>query len=106
MYHLIESIELVARLHLNIQNVQVSTPGTNICKVIMEDVINSESILSHWEVIAQCSPAEHEQHSMELLQIITNLWITICGHSFTKDWTMKFEGKYKKGTREILKQKQ
>ena len=34
VYHLIESIELVARLHLNIQNVQVSTPGTNIRKVM------------------------------------------------------------------------
>ena len=32
-----ESIELVARHHLNVKNVQVLTPGTNIRRLIVED---------------------------------------------------------------------
>ena len=101
-----ESIELVVRQHLNVQNIQVSIPGTNIHRLIVEDVIKSESILSHWEALAHCIPTKYEPYSMELLQVITNLWITIRGYSFANDWTMKFVSKYKKGTRKTLKQKQ
>ena len=43
-------------------------------------------------------------YSIELLQAIIGLWITIRGHSFAKDWTMKFETKYKKGTRKALQE--
>ena len=85
-----ESIELVARRHLNVQNVQVLTPGTNIRRLIVEDVIKSELILSCWEAIAHCIPTKYKAYSVELLQVITDLWITICGHSFAKDWTLKF----------------
>ena len=105
VYHLMELIELVVRQHLNIQNAQAITPGTNIRQLIMKDVIKSESILSCWEVIAHSIPTKYEPYSIELLQVITNLWITIRGHSFAKDWTMKFVSKYKKGTRKTLKQK-
>ena len=82
------------------------TPGTNIHRLILEDVIKSESILSCWEATAYCIPTKYEEYSVELLQVITGLWITICGHSFAKDWTMKFVSKYRKGTRKTLKQKQ
>ena len=101
-----ESIELVARRHLNVQNAQVSIPGTDISRLIVEDVIQSESILICWEAIAHSIPANYEPYSVELLQVITNLWITIRGHSFAKDWTMKFVSKYNKGTRKTLKQKE
>ena len=40
VYHLMESIELV------------TTPGTNIRRLIVEDVIKSGSILSCWEALA------------------------------------------------------
>lgn len=106
VYHLMESIELVTRRHLNVQNAQVLTPGTNIHGLIVEDVIKSEPILSRWEAIAHTIPTKYEPYSIELLQVITDLWITIRGHSFAKDWTMKFVSKYKKGTRKTLKQKQ
>ena len=96
-------IELVARRHLDVRNVQVSTPGTNIHRLIVEDVIKSESILS-WETISHSIPTKYETYGIELLQVITNLWITIRGHSCAKVWTMKFESKYKKGTRKTLKQ--
>lgn len=98
-----ESIELVARRHLN---TQVFNPGINIRKLIMEDVIKSDQILSQWEAIAHSIATEYEAYSIELLQAITDLWITIRGHSFAKDWTMQFVSKYKKGTRKTLKQKQ
>ena len=101
-----ESIELVARHHLNVKNVQVLSPGTNIRRLIVEDVIRSESILSCWEAIALSIPTKYEVYSVELLQVITDLWITIRGHSFAKDWAMKFVSEYRKGTRKTLKQKQ
>ena len=66
------------------------TPGTNICRLIMEDV---ESILCCWEAIAHCIPTKCEAYSVELPQVITDLWITIHGHSFAKVWTMKFVSK-------------
>ena len=101
-----ECIELVARQHLDVQNIQISTPWTNVRRLIVDEVIKSETILSCWEAIAHSIPTKYEQYSIELLQVITNLWITICGHSFAKDWTMKFESKDKKGTRKTLKQTQ
>jgi hypothetical protein len=103
VYHLMEAIELVARCHLNVQNAQVYTPDTSIYGLIMEDVIKSQPILSRWEAIAHSIPTKYEPYSIELLRIITNLWITIRGHSFAKDWTMKFVSKYNKGTRQTLK---
>ena len=106
VYHLMESIELVTRRHLNVQSAQVLTPGTNIRRLIVEDVIKSEPILFRWEAIAHTIPTKYEPYSIELLQVITDLWITIRGHSFAKDWTMKFVSKYKKGTRKTLKKKQ
>ena len=54
------------------------TPGTNIRRLIVEDVI--KSILFCWEAIAHCIPTKYEAYSVELLQVITDLWITICGH--------------------------
>ena len=106
VYQLMESIELLTRRHLNVESVQVLTPGTNICKLIMEDVIRSGPILSRWETIAHNIPTKYEPYSIDLLQVITDLWITVRGHSFAKDWTMKFVSKYKKGTRKTLKEKQ
>ena len=32
--------------------------------------------------LAHCIPTKYEAYSVELLQVITNLWITIRGHSF------------------------
>ena len=52
------------------------TPGTNIHRLIVEDVIKSESVLSCWEAIAHCIPTKYEAYSVELLQVITDLWIT------------------------------
>ena len=77
--------------------------GTNIHRLIVEDVI--KLILSYWEATTNCIPTKYEAYSVKLLHVITDLWITIRGHSFTKDWTMKFVSKYRKGTK-TLKQKQ
>ena len=60
---------------------------------------------SNWETLAQSIPDTYEKYSIKLLTIITDLWITIRGHSFAKEWTMKFKRKYKKGTRKSLQAK-
>lgn len=101
-----QSIELVARQHLNTESATVFTPGVDLRKSIMEDVIQSDAILHEWETIACSIPNSHEPYSIELLRAITDLWITIRGHSFTKNWTMNFTSKYKKGTRKTLREKQ
>ena len=61
-------------------------------------LIMSESILSC------CIPTKYEAYSVELLQVITDLWIMILGHSFPKDWTMKFVRVQERN--KTLKQKQ
>ena len=58
-----------------------------------------------WEEIAKSIPIKYEQHSIELLGKVADLWVTIQGHSFAKDWTMRFEPKYKNATRKELKPK-
>jgi len=75
------------------------TPGTDLRTHILEEVHQSESVLSYWETIACSIPLRYELYSIELLKAITTLWISIRGHSFAKEWTMKFEqSKYQKGT--------
>ena len=58
---------MVIRRHLNVQNTQVFTPGTDLRKVIMDEVLKSDSILSRWKGIAQCIPAKYKPYSIELL---------------------------------------
>ena len=94
-----ESIELVDDSWINVQNVQVLTPGTNIRRLIVEGVIKSEPILSCWEATTHCIPTKYEAYS-------TGYYRPVDHDSFGKDWTMKFVSKYKKGTRQTLKQKQ
>ena len=101
VYHLMELIENVVRQHLNTQHVY--NPRTDFRKRIVAEVLRSEPILASWEEIAQHIPAKYELYSLELLQEITELWVTVRGHSFSKEWTMKFERKYKKGTRKTMK---
>lgn len=105
VFNLVECIEMIVRHQLNIPDVQSSyIPGTDISKSIHEEVLNTHSVLSCWEKITEGTiPPKFEAYSLELLAKITDLWITIRGHSFTKDFTMNFERKYKKGTRKSLK---
>ena len=99
-----ESIELVSRRHLNVKNLQVLASDANIRKLIMDDVLQSESVLGFWETVSQCIPSKYEPYSIELLELVTDLWIKIRGHSFAKDFTTNFVRKYKKGTRKSLQQ--
>ena len=99
-----QAIELVVRRHLNVENVMAFTPGTDLRKAIMEEVVQSDAILHDWEAIAYSIPSSYEPYSIELLRAIADLWITIRGHSFAKSWTMNFTSKYKKGTRKTLRE--
>jgi hypothetical protein len=71
--------------------------------MVFEKVICSNCIMERWERISKDIPQEYEQYSLELLAKVAELWVTIRGHSFAKDWNMKFERKYQKGTRKALK---
>ena len=83
-----ESIELLVHRYLN---VELFTPGTDVCSHILKEVEQSEDILFYWESIASSVPAKCEPYSIELLKAVTELWLTVRGHSFAKDWTMKFQ---------------
>ena len=106
VFRLIEAIEMVVRQHLNVPNIQSYQPHSDLRVRILEEALESQSVLSYWETVADIIPARYEKYSLELLRVIIELWITIRGHSFAKDWTMKFEMKYKKGTRKALRELQ
>lgn len=99
-----ESIELVCRQHLDVESVHVLCTGMNLRKLISDDVLQSELVLGCWEMVAHRIPTKYELYSFELLQHITDVWITIRGHSFAKEFTTKFATRNKKGTRRTLKQ--
>jgi len=68
----------------------------------MEDVLRSEPVLLQWEEVASSIPHQYEKYSMELLKAVVSLWVTMRAHAFAQGWTMKFERRYKKGTRKSL----
>lgn len=88
------------------KNIKELSSEANLRKLILNDVLHSERVLSHWENVSQCIPSKYQSYSLELLEHIVDLWIKIRGHSFAKEFTTKFIRKYKKGTRKSLKQKQ
>lgn len=103
VYKLFELIEIVIRKHLNSKAVEAYIPDTGLREPIHKDILESRSILLLWEGLAQKIPLKYEKYTIELLLIVSDLWISIRGYAFAKDWTDKFEKKYKKGTRKELK---
>ena len=93
-----KSVEIVICRHLHIKN-----DLTDVCltKLLHEEVLASDAILDLWETIATDFPTKFERYSIELLQAIVRLWITIRIYSFAREFTKHFE----KGTRKSLKQK-
>ena len=79
VYRLIEEVELVVRCHLNKDAMHTYVPGSNIKSEITSHVMQTESILVRWEKIASMIPPKYEKLSLELLQAIAQLWITIRG---------------------------
>lgn len=104
VFHLIEVIEMVVRKYFNVPIIQSYLPDTDLRELILKEALDSQSVLSYWETIADIIPARYEEYSVELLRVVIELWITIRGHSFAKGWTMKFETKSKKGTRKALRE--
>ena len=80
-------------------------PGSDVIKVVREEVFNTHSIMVYWEKISQDTPKRFEIYSLELLGAIIDLWITIRGYSFSKGWMANFERKHEKGTRKNLDDK-
>lgn len=74
----------------------------DLIRVVWEEILDSHDIMELWEIIACNIPPIFELYSLDLLTIITNLWVNIRGYSFTKGWNSNFEGKFKKGTRKSL----
>lgn len=105
VFDLVKLIESVTRQYINNASIATYAPGHDLRKVIRDEVLASLPILSMWESIAHTIPDKYEKYSIELLSVITDLWITIRGYSFAKEWTMKFERKYKRATRKELKDK-
>lgn len=102
VFHLIESIEMIVRQHFNFITMKEYVPGTDLSKQVHDQVLCNHGIVNSWEQIATDFPRKYEKYSVELLSVITDLWITIRGHSFAKGWNTKFEKKYKQGTRKTL----
>ncbi len=104
MFLCIESIEMVVRKYLCTDTLQTTPDHSQICTKVQDEVLQSETVLLYWEeIVADSIPTKYELYSIELLKQISELWIRIRGHAFAKEWTMKFESKYKKGTRKTSK---
>ena len=81
------AVEMVVRNHLNIQKVQAYTEGTNLLQTITEEAVGADSVLFHWEEIADSIPHVYEKYSFELLKAVVALWVTVRTHAFAKGWT-------------------
>ena len=99
VFQMMVSIEMVVRRHLDVTTFD---PNADTIAVICEDVLTSESIMEQWENIADIFPSKLEKYSVELITRVVKLWTAIRAHSFAKGWTMKFETRFKKGTRKTL----
>ena len=85
-YMVFQAMELVTRKYFQRQEVQNILPGIKhqIINVIKED----EDVGFYWSIesaeMDEC-PAENLLQAI-LLQAIIELWVTICGFSFTSAW--------------------
>ena len=102
MLCLLEEAEVIVRRHLSVQSMQTYNQGTDIHSCITDEIMRTNSVLCCWETIAHSIPHSYEQYSIELLKAVISLWVTVRAYAFAKGWTMKFEKKYKKGTRKSL----
>ena len=102
---MIKEIEIITRQFLNTQTIMHSSPSEDITAKIKKSVQKSEKVLELWENVAHAIPPHYEPYSSELLENIVVLWISIRGHSFARDWSMKSDSKFKKATRKTLKKK-
>ena len=73
VFHLMESIELVTKCHLHVKNLRMLASDANIHKLIINDVLQSESVLAGWETVSYHIPAKYESYKMELLENIEQL---------------------------------
>ena len=104
VFKLVEGIEIAVRRHMNTGAMTTYTSNCDLRALIREDIFSSQQILSQWENLAQSIPPKY--YAMELLGAVVDLWITIRGYAFSRDYTMTLERKYKKGTRKTLKPKE
>lgn len=98
-------MEIVIRHHLNVRNMQTYDQDTDVHSCIIDEAMKTDSVLCHWDTITHSISPIYREYSIELLKAVISLWVAIRAHAFAKEWTMKFESKYKKGTRKSLQPK-
>ena len=82
-----------------------SLESVEIRSSIASKVVEAVPVLRVWESIATSISPTYEEYSIELLRNIIDVWVNVRAHAFSKVWTMKFQRKYKKGTRKSLQTK-
>lgn len=102
VFHLMVDVEAVVRNYLSFTKLETYQEGTNLYQSIIEDILQTECVLSQWRAIANSIPPTYEKYSIELLKAVISLWVTVRTHAFSKGWTMQFERRYQKGTRKSL----
>ena len=81
-----ESIELVTKCHLHVKNLRMLASDANIHKLIINDVLQSESVLAGWETVSYHIPAKYESYKMELLENIEQLHVMSQSIKSTSVW--------------------
>ena len=66
------------------QFLKLHIPGTDMAKAILEAVLKNEQDLYHWDDNYVKEHYEQCSNCLELLMVITELWISARGHSFAQ----------------------
>ena len=95
VFELIQMIEIITRSCLLESAMSNSAHTIDISSKIRKATLESPFILQLWKLVSPCEPSK--DLSVSLLREIIDLWISIRGHSFARDWAMNFASKSKKG---------
>ena len=61
-------LKMLLRKHFYVPNVQTYIPGTDLRKVIIDELLLLENTVTLWEEITHNTPSHYEKHSVELLK--------------------------------------
>ena len=97
-------IEKATRRHLRVDQLQ-SLQDVDLYTVVSEDIINDFYILEVWENISKPSSRRYNTYSIELLKLVSRLWITVRGFSFAKGCNALLCNTFERGIRKTLSTK-
>ena len=94
-------MEKVIRRHLRADQLH-SLQNVDLYAVVTDDIFKDTDLLEVWENVSKPSSQMHSAYSIELLKVVSRLWITVRGFSFAKGCNSLLHKTFERGTRKIL----